>query len=318
MFSHLAQRTGHDESIFIIFIVILSAFLIADLVILQRSDKATSLKSAVIQTLCWVSISLIFCAVLFFYRGHESAAQYLSAYVMEYALSADNIFVFILILNYFNLSEKYYHKVLFYGIGTAIVLRLIFILVGITLVNNFHWVLYIFGAIIIYTGVRMFFSKGENEFDPKKNYAYRFLNKYLDFTNDEGNGKLRVKREGVNYFTLLFLVIAIIGFTDLVFALDSIPAVFAISQSKLIIITSNVFAVMGLRAMFFLLHDIVKKFSYLHEGISIVLVFIGLKMLLQIVHVNIATPLSLLIIVTVLLASIAYSFLQKNGDNSAR
>jgi tellurite resistance protein TerC len=316
MLSLLAHRIGQDEDIFIIFIIILAAFLIADLLILQRSDKITSLKSAVVQTLCWVSISLIFCGVILIYRGHEYAAQYLSAYVMEYALSADNVFVFILILSYFKISEKYYHKVLFYGISTAIVLRLIFILIGITLVNNFHWILYIFGAIIIYTGVRMFFSKGENEFDPKRNYAYRFLNKYLNFTNDEANGKLRVRRDGINYFTVIFLVIAIIGFTDLVFALDSIPAVFAISQSKLIIITSNIFAVMGLRAMFFLLHDMVKKNAHLHEGISIVLIFIGLKMLLEIVHINISTQLSLLIIVSVLLTSIAYSLLQRNEDKS--
>ncbi len=316
MFPHLAERTGHDDSIFIIFIVIIAAFLFADLVILQRSDKITSLKSAVIQTICWVGISLIFCAVIFIYRGHEYAAQYLSAYLMEYALSADNVFVFILILNYFNLSEKYYHKVLFYGISTAIILRLIFILIGITLVSNFHWILYIFGVILVYTGIKMFFSKGDNEFEPKKNYAYRFLNKYLNFTNDEGNGKIRVRHDGINYFTILFLVIVIIAFTDLVFALDSIPAVFAISQSKLVIITSNIFAVMGLRAMFFLLHNMVKKFAHLHEGVSIVLMFVGLKMLLQIIHINISTPLSLLVIVIVLLASIIYP-LFKNEDKSA-
>jgi tellurite resistance protein TerC len=319
MINHLAQRIGQDDDILLVFILIIGIFLIADLITLQRYAKVTSLKSAAIQTLCWVGVSLIFCAVLFKYKGHEPATQYLSAYLMEYALSADNIFVFILILNYFKLSEKYYHKVLFYGIGLAIILRLIFIFIGITLVNNFHWILYLFGVILVYTGIKMFFSKGKNSFEPEKNYAYRFLHNYLNFTNDEGNGKLRVRREGINYFTVLFLVIGIIAFTDLIFAVDSIPAVFAISQNKLVIITSNIFAVLGLRSMFFLLHNMVKKFTHLHEGISTILIFIGLKMLLRIINVNISTQLSLLVIVAVLLTSIIYSLLQKNGgDNSAR
>jgi tellurite resistance protein TerC len=319
MITHLAQRIGQDDIILLIFILIIGILLIADLVILQRSAKVTSSKSATIQTLCWIGVSLVFCVALFKYKGREPAAQYLSAYLMEYALSADNIFVFILILNYFKLSEKHYHKVLFYGIGLAIILRLMFILIGLSLVNNFHWILYIFGVILVYTGIQIFFSKGKNSFQPEKNYAYRFLHKYFNFTNDEGNGKLRVRREGVNYFTILFLVIAIIAFTDLIFAVDSIPAVFAISQNKLVVITSNIFAVLGLRSMFFLLHNMVKKFTHLHEGISTILIFIGVKMLLEIINIHIHTQLSLFVIVAVLLTSIIYSLLQKNGrDNSTR
>ena len=311
MSTHLMQQLGQDDVILITFILIIGIFLIADLVILQRSQKRTSLKSATIQILCWVGVSLLFCALLFKCKGQEAATQYLSAYVMEYALSADNVFVFILILNFFSIAEKYYHKVLFYGIGLAILLRLIFILAGISLVNHFHWILYIFGAIIVYTGAKILFSKGENEFDPSKNFAYRFLNKYLNFTNDDGGGNLRVQRDGINYFTILFLAIAIIGFTDLVFALDSIPAVFAISQDKLVIITSNIFAVLGLRAMFFLLYDMVKKLSRLHEGISIVLIFIGIKMLLEIVKISISTEVSLLIIVGILVSSVILSLIKK-------
>lgn len=313
MGTHLMQHVGQDDIILITFIVIIGIFFIADLFILQRTAKITSLKSAVVQTFCWVGISLLFCVLLFKSKGQEAATQYLSAYLMEYALSADNVFVFILILSFFKISEKYYHKVLFYGIGLAILLRLIFILAGITLVNNFHWILYIFGLTLVYTGAKMFFSKGSTSFDPNKNLAYQLLNKYLNFTNEEGDGKLRVQKNGINYYTILFLTIAIIGFTDLVFAIDSIPAVFAISQDKLIIITSNIFAVLGLRAMFFLLQNAVKKFTHLHEGISIILVFIGVKMLLEIIKITISTQLSLLVIVFLLVVALLLSILPKGN-----
>jgi tellurite resistance protein TerC len=228
---------------------------------------------------------------------------------MEYSLSADNLFVFIIILSYFKVSEQYYHKVLFYGIIGAVIFRVIFILLGIVIVQEFHWMLYIFGGILVYTGVKMLLAGEENEFKPEKNIVYKFLRRYLNFLDHEADGNFSIVQNGKRYFSILFLVITIIASTDLVFALDSIPAVFAISQDRLVIITSNIFAVMGLRAMFFLLSHAANKFTYLQEGISIVLIFIGVKMLIEIFHLHISTEWSLIVIASVLFVAVMISVL---------
>jgi tellurite resistance protein TerC len=318
----LIQSNGSVDTLWIIFGFIVLGFLILDLGVLVRRKQEMSVKSALIQTLCWVTVALGYGYLVYQYRGPESGLEYISAYLMEYSLSADNLFVFIIILTYFKVSEKYYHKVLFYGIMMAVVFRITFILVGIVIVEQFYWVLYLFGAVLVFTGVRMLMASEDHEFHPEKNIVYRLLNKFLPMLDNEADGNFTLLRDGKRYFSVLFLVIAIIASTDLVFALDSIPAVFAISQDRLVIITSNVFAVMGLRAMFYLLSHAANKFDYLQEGISLVLIFIGVKMLIEIFDWHIPTQWSLVVIVTVLAASILFSLFYdkpvKKKDESDR
>ncbi|HYV94161.1 MAG TPA: TerC/Alx family metal homeostasis membrane protein [Chitinophagales bacterium] len=310
----LCERFGDSNVLYGIFGIIILFFLVLDLGIVVRQKKEMTIRSAAIQTLCWVTIALGFGYLIYRYHGTEKGLQYISAYLMEYSLSADNLFVFIIILSYFKVSEQYYHKVLFYGILGAVIFRVIFILLGIVIVQKFDWMLYIFGLILVYTGVRMLMARDETEFKPEKNLMYKFLRRYLNFLDHEADGNFSVVKNGKRYFSILFLVIAIIASTDLVFALDSIPAVFAISQDRLVIITSNIFAVMGLRAMFFLLSHAANKFTYLQEGISVVLIFIGAKMLVEIFKVHIPTGWSLIVIATVLSVAVMISVLfEKKG-----
>jgi len=212
-------------------------------------------------------------------EGQKLALEYLSAYLMEWSLSIDNIFVFILIFNSFKVKEKYYSRVLLIGILMAIVFRVLFITIGVALVEKFHWVLYIFGVFLVYTGYKMFTSNEEKEFEPHNTKIYRFLKTYLPLAPHDGEGKYVIRENGKPLYTTLFVVVVLLASIDLVFALDSIPAVMGISRDKLVIYTSNIFAVLGLRSLFFLLRGAVSKFDYLQQGIAIVLVIIGIKML---------------------------------------
>jgi tellurite resistance protein TerC len=205
--------------------------------------------------------------------------EFLSAYLMEWSLSIDNIFVFILIFNSFGVKEAYYSRVLLLGILMAIIFRVIFITLGVALVAKFSWLLYIFGLFLLYTGVHMFKANDEEQFDPHKSKIYKFLKSFLPLVNHDGGGKYMIRENGKPAYTTLFVVVILLAAIDLVFALDSIPAVLGISKDPLIIYTSNIFAVLGLRSLFFLLRGAVTKFDYLQQGIAIVLVFIGVKML---------------------------------------
>jgi tellurite resistance protein TerC len=249
--------------------------------------------------------------IYFFYEdaGAEGAVEYFSAYLTEYALSVDNIFVILLILKYFRVNEAYYHKVLFWGILGAIVFRAFFIFVGAILIAKFHGILYFFGVFLIYTGVRIYFEDGDEKIEPEKNPVLRFCRKYLPVTNEEHGGNFMVRENGKLLFTPLFLVIVLIETTDLLFAFDSIPAAFAITQNPFLIYTSNIFAVMGLRAMFFLLAGIIDKFYLLQKGLSIILFFIGAKMLLDIWHIEVNVYLSFTVIIATLILSIIFSVL---------
>jgi len=235
---------------------------------------------------------------------------------MEWSLSIDNIFVFILIFTFFGIREKNFGRVLLIGILMAIVLRIIFITIGIGLVERFRWVLYIFGLILIYTGVKMFSAKKEEEADLSTNRIYRFLQRIFPLTTEEDGSKLSVVRNGKKLYTKIFVVIIMLATTDVLFAVDSIPAVFGISQHPLVVYTSNIFAVLGLRSLFFLLKGAVNKFSYLQQGIAVVLIFIGLKMLAEIKYIDIHVPVyvSLLVIVCCLIASILYSVQMSQKD----
>jgi tellurite resistance protein TerC len=267
-----------------------------------------------------VVVSTLFGLFIYLYddTGEESGAQaaieYFSAYLTEYALSVDNIFVILLILKYFKVNEDYYHKVLFWGILGAIVFRAIFIFVGTFLIHKFYFILYFFGVFLIYSGIRIYFEDGDEKIEPEKNPILKFCRKYLPISKDERGGAFVVRENGKLLFTPLFLVIILIETTDLIFAVDSIPAAFAITQNPFLIYTSNIFAVMGLRAMFFMLAGIIDKFYLLQKGLSIILFFIGAKMLLEIWHIEVSVYLSFTVIIATLTLSIIFSVLIPRKD----
>ena len=307
-----------SQIVYTTFGVVLLLAIIFDLGLFSKKGTVFSIKKALSQTIFWVLLALAFFGFLWYEDSRRTALEYLSAYLMEWSLSIDNIFVFILIFSFFGVKEKYYARVLFFGILLAIVLRILFITVGIALVNQFHWILYVFGAILIYTGVNMFFTKKEEEANLDENRVYRWLKRVLPLTSDDGGGRLTVVRDGKKFYTSIFVVIVLLATTDIVFAVDSIPAVFGITQNKLVIYTSNIFAVLGLRSLFFLLQGAIDKFEYLPKGIAVVLVFVGLKMLSEILGVHVPIMVSLLVILFCILVSIFYSVLvQKKEDNSS-
>jgi len=296
---------------YLIFGIVIVLALIFDLGLLSKKSTTVSIKKALLQTCFWVGLSLVFFGFVWYENGHETAISYLSAYLMEWSLSIDNIFVFILIFGFFKIKESSYARVLLIGILMAIVLRAIFITIGAALIARFTWILYIFGAFLVYTGIKMFVVDQDEEFKPEENIAYRFMSKYMRITQEEPHGRFTVKKNNKVYFTSLSIVVVMLAVTDVLFALDSIPAVFAISQEPLVVYTSNIFAVLGLRSLFFLLRGAVDQFDYLQQGIAIVLIFIGLKMLVEIFHVHLPVYLSLIVIVCCLGGAILYSIYHK-------
>jgi tellurite resistance protein TerC len=315
----------NSQITYLIFAAIVILALILDLGLLAKKNKPITIKTALLQTLFWVALALSFFVFLWLNLGNQKAVEYISAYLMEWSLSIDNIFVFIIIFSAFNIKEKYYGRVLLIGILMAIALRILFITVGVALVQKAEWLLYFFGVFLIYTGYKMFTSTEEDEFNPQESKAYKFIARFLPITLEDIDGKYFVRRNGKPLYTVLFVVIVMLSITDLVFALDSIPAVMGISRDKMIIYTSNIFAVLGLRSLFFLLRGAVTKFDYLQQGIAIVLVFIGLKMLLehyieQFVSKNVLIFISLGVIIFCLTASILYSIYhnKKSAENIDR
>lgn len=265
------------------------------------------MKKALFQTGFWVGLAMAFFGFLWYEEGQKMALEYFSAYLMEWSLSIDNIFVFILIFSFFRVKPAYYARVLLIGILMAIVLRVIFITVGIALVTRFHWLLYVFGAILVYTGITMFFSRQEDELDIEENRVYKFMKRLLPLTGNDGGGRMRVTVDGKRRFTTLFVVVVLLATTDIVFAIDSIPAVFGISHETIVIYTSNIFAVLGLRSLFFLLRGAVDQFSHLQQGIAVVLVFVGIKMLVEYFDIEIPVYICLLVILVCIAGGIVYS-----------
>lgn len=301
---------ANESLLFGLFGAIIVIFLIIDLGIFNRNAHRVSTKSALYQSIFWVTISVGFGLLIYFYDGgSEPSLEYFSAYLTEYALSVDNIFVILLILRYFKVDEQHYHRILFWGILGALVFRAIFIFLGAYLIGQFHWILYAFGVFLMYSGVKIFFEDGQDEMDPGKNPILRWAKKYFRILPGDYGGKFMIKRQGKVFFTNLFLVILLIETTDLIFAVDSIPAAFAITQNEFIIYTSNIFAVLGLRAKFFLLAGIIDKFYLLQRGLSIILIFIGGKMLLEMFSIEVSTAVSFGVIITTLTGSIIMSIL---------
>lgn len=299
------------EWTYLVFGIVLVTAIIFDLGLLSKKGHIITIKQAFFQTIFWVSLAIGFGVFVWFEDGQVLAMEYLSAYLMEWGLSIDNIFVFILIFSFFNIPERHANRVLLLGILLAIVLRIIFITIGIALIEQFHWILYIFGGFLVYTGIKMFLVDSEAEFDAQNNMVYKLLKRLLPLTQDNSSGKFTQVINGKKHYTMLFVVLILLAATDIVFALDSIPAVFAITQHKMVIYTSNIFAVLGLRSLFFLLKGAVAKFKYLKEGIAIVLIFIGVKMLIDYFGIHLPIIVSLLAIVVCLGGSILFS-LYKN------
>ena len=282
------------QIVYLVFGVVIAVALFLDLSSFSKKGQVVTIKQALFQTFFWIGLALSFFVFLLFegqnlsdelivngqHPGkYQLAFEFLSAYLMEWSLSIDNIFVFILIFNAFKVKPEHYSRTLLVGIILAIVFRVIFITIGVALVERFHFVLYIFGVFLIYTGYKMFTAKEDDEFNPRESMPYRMMQRMLPLVPHDGGGKYTVRENGKLFYTTLFVVVIMLGAIDIVFALDSIPAVMGISQNSMVIYTSNIFAVLGLRALYFLLRGAVSKFDYLQQGIAVVLVFIGLKML---------------------------------------
>lgn len=291
----------------LIFGTVVVGFLIVDLGFFNKRAHKVEPKEALIQSIFWIAIAIVFGILLFFLLGSTKAAEFMSAYVTEKMLSVDNLFVIALIFNFFKIEEKYHHRVLFWGILGAILFRGLFIGIGSIIISQFHWVLYIFGALLIYTGIKLFNDKKEEHVDLEKNKVVRLARKYLPFTTSDHNGKFVLRENGKWYFTTLFLIVLLVEATDIIFAIDSIPAAFAITRDPFIIFTSNVFAIMGLRALFFLLEDILHRFHHLQKGLAFILIFIGGKMLVDIFGIHLSSIFSFSIIIIALAFSMILS-----------
>lgn len=306
-----------DQVTYLTFGLVLGLALVFDLGLMSKKNSSVSIKKALWQTIFWVGLSVAFCIFLWFEKTPIVATKYFTAYLMEWSLSIDNIFVFILIFTYFKVQEKDAGRALLIGILLAIVFRIVFIALGIELINRFHWLLYVFGFFLLYTGYKLFFQKDEAEFDPGETKIYKVINQFFRVSSLDPNGRYILRHHGKVYFTTLFVVVVMLAAVDVVFALDSIPTVVSLVREKatspftsddiLVIYSSNIFAVLGLRSLFFLLKGAVDKFDYLQQGIAVVLVFIGMKMLVEFFNIHIHISYSLGFIVLSLGVSILYS-----------
>ena len=286
-------------------------FLLAlDLGIFNKKAHRIKVREALIWICCWISLALLFNLFTLVQWGRDKALEFMTGYLIEYSLSIDNIFVFILVFTYFSIKPEYQHKILYWGILGALIMRGIFIFTGIALIQKFEWIVIIFGGFLVFTGIRMLFQK-EASVDPEKNRVARIFRKFFPITNDLHNSKFLVRQNGRLYVTPLFLVLLVIESSDLIFAVDSIPAILAISKDRFIVYTSNIFAILGLRSLYFAVSGIMDLFRYLKIGIALILTFVGFKMLASYIHFEIPVLTSLIVIVSILFISILASILIK-------
>jgi tellurite resistance protein TerC len=294
----------------LLFWVLFNAFVLAmiglDLWIFRRPAQQIKFREALTWSILWIALAGVFAGLLYFWQGRTSAVEFTTGYVIELSMSVDNLFIFLLIFKYFRLPADHQHKVLFWGVLGALIMRGMFIVVGIKLIQTFHWVIYLFGALLVYSGIRLVRQK-EVTVDPEKNLVLRMLRKVIPVTEDFEGDKFFVRRAGL-YATPLLAVLVLLETTDLLFATDSIPAVLAITVKPFIVYTSNVFAILGLRAMYFVLAGMMESFHYLHYGLSIVLIFVGAKMLSEDFY-QIPTEIALACVVGVILISVLASMI---------
>jgi len=290
-----------------IFGAVIVVMLALDLGVFHRKAHEIKTKEALGWTAVWIALALLFNLGIYFYRGPEPALQFLTGYLIEKSLSIDNIFVFLLIFSYFRVEHRYQHTVLFWGILGALLMRAIFIAAGVALIQHFHWIMYVFGGFLVMTGIKMVFQK-DKEIHPERNPVLRLFRRLMPVTEDYVGGKFFVRMGGRTFATPLFVVLLVVETTDLIFAVDSIPAVLAITIDPFIVFTSNVFAILGLRALYFALEGAMRHFRYLHYGLSSILVFIGIKMLLIDVY-KIPIGIALAVVCGLLLLSAGASIL---------
>ncbi len=287
---------------FNIFVILMLAL---DLGVFHRKAHVIKIKEALLWSGFWIALALLFNLGIYFWRGPETALEFLTGYLIEKSLSVDNLFVFLLIFSYFDVPSLYQHKVLFWGILGALIMRAIFIAAGITLIQAFHWILYLFGMFLIFTGIKIALHK-EREIHPERNPVIRIFRRVMPVSDQYEGGQFIVKKGGQYLFTPLFLVLLMIETTDVIFAVDSIPAILAITLDPFIVYTSNVFAILGLRALYFALAGLMRLFHHLHYGLSAILVLVGIKMLLADIY-KISTVIALGLIAVILLISIIAS-----------
>jgi tellurite resistance protein TerC len=297
----------------ILFISFIIIALIIDLGVFSKKPKAVPPKTAAMMTMIWVLSASIFCSIIYFSSGRQLALEFITGYIIELTLSMDNVFVFILIFTYFKTPQNLQHRVLFWGIIGAIVMRFGMIMGGIELFSKFRWMFYIFGAFLIYSGLKIALFKSNENASLKNNKVLKFIKRKFNVTEDYEGKNFFVKRKGKIYITPLFLTLVFIEKTDLIFALDSIPAILAITQNSFIVFTSNIFAILGLRSLYFLLLDLSDRFDYLKYGIGVILSFVGTKMILSMHGYHVPTAYSLLFIGFTLSTSIITSFLMSKS-----
>lgn len=301
-----------DSFVWLSFLGFVLIMLALDLGVFHRKSHEVKIKEALIWSAVWIGLALLFNYGIYVFLGKQKAVEFLTGYVIEKSLSIDNLFVFIMLFTYFKVDVKYQHKVLFWGILGALAMRAVFIFAGVSLISKFHWIIYVFGVLLVFTGIKMLFHK-DADIQPDKNPLVRLFKKIYPVTKEAHGGKFFVKLQGKTFATPLFVVLLIVEFTDLIFAVDSIPAILAITNDTFIIFTSNVFAILGLRALYFALAGITKYFHYLKYGLSAILVFVGIKMTIVDFY-KIPIMYSLLVIAGILLVSVLISiaFPKKN------
>lgn len=293
---------------YLLFILALAVSLILDLGVLNRGHQEMKFSAAAKQYFMWFSVAIAYFVFLYLKLDKEDAILYLTAYFTEVSLSVDNLFVFVLIFGSLKIDKKYIGKVLSIGIILAIIFRIVFIFIGIALVHSYEWILALFGVFLVYTGIKMYFEKEEEEEDIREGKLYKFFRNYLRYTDADPKGKYVLELHGKKYVTILSLAVLLIGVSDLIFAVDSIPAVLSITTNKLVVYSSNIFAILGLRPLYFVIQKARDKFDYVQQGVSAVLVFIGIKILLHFIwKVEIPTFISFIVIIICLGISILVS-----------
>ncbi|MBC7428239.1 MAG: TerC family protein [Bacteriovorax sp.] len=296
---------------FHVFVLVMLAL---DLGVFHKNNHVVSVKESLMWTGVWITLAMIFNYSVYHFIGEREAYEFLTAYVLEKSLSVDNIFVMTLIFAFFKVEQRFQHRVLFWGILGALVMRVVFIVGGVTLINRFHFILYFFGAFLIYTGAKMLMAGGDEEHNPEESFIYKFAKKNFRMTEHFHGEKFFMIQNGIRYITPLFLVLLIIESTDLLFAVDSIPATLSVTKNAFIAYTSNIFAIMGLRSLYFAFAGVVQLFRFLSYALSIVLIFIGVKMLIDHWY-TIPTFYSLGVVLGIITLSILFSVLIPSSES---
>lgn len=313
-FDQLWNSLGYNFTIWAGFNLFILGMLALDLGVFHKKSHTIAIKEALLWSAFWIFLSLAFNLLVYYWRGPVIAMEFLTGYLIEKSLSVDNLFVILLIFTYFKVPTMYQHKVLFWGILGALVLRGSLIFLGTELIQQYTWVIYIFGGFLIITGLKIFFEKEDDEIDPSKNIIVRIFKKFFPTTDEYHDGKFFIKEGVKRVATPLFLALLAVEVTDLIFALDSIPAILAVSSDTFIVYSTNVFAILGLRSLFFALAGLWEMFKYLKIGLSFILVFVGIKMCIAHTAYKIPTPIALIVVGVILLLSVVVSIIANKKE----